>query len=76
MDRGEFWRRRDHRQTTEHTREGPDVFPRASLSDGAGVDGGGHVAEGKDRRNKSEMEVRLYRVGEECISEVRDVLVI
>ena len=46
------------------TREGPDVFSGASLSDSPGVDGGSHGAEGKDKRDKSGMRLRLYRVGE------------
>ena len=53
------------------TREGPDVFSGASLSDSPGVDGGSHGAEGKGERNESGKEVRLYTVGE-CISEIRD----
>jgi len=36
----------------EHTREGPDVFSGPSLSDRAGVDGGGHGAEGEGREEQ------------------------
>lgn len=48
------------------------MFSSTSLSDGTGVDGRSHGAEGKDERDKSEMGLRLYRVGEEYINEVRD----
>ena len=61
--------------TIEHTREGPDVFPGVSLSDRTSVDGGGHGAEGKDERNKSKTDVRLYRF-REYISEICDGWVI
>ena len=55
----------------EHTGQGPDMFPTASLSDGTGVDSGGHGAKGKDEEKKSKIEVRLYRVWE-YISEICD----
>jgi hypothetical protein len=45
--------RRGHQKTMERTREGPDVFPSTSLPNRTDVDGGGHGAEGKDKRNKS-----------------------
>ena len=48
MHRREIGRPRSHQGTMEHTGEGPDMFPAASLSDGSGVDGGGHGTEGKD----------------------------
>ena len=64
--------RQGHQQTTERTREGPDVFPRGSLPDRTGIEGGGHGAEGKDRRNKSKTGLRFYGV-EECISGIRNV---
>ena len=44
MDQCEIRGRRGHQQTAERTREGPDVFPRTSLSDRTGVDGGSHGA--------------------------------
>ena len=53
------------------TREGPDVLPRANLSDSPGVDGGSHGAQGKGERNKSGKEMRLYTIGE-CINEICD----
>ena len=58
-----------------HTRERPDASPGASLSDRTSVYGGGHGAEGKDERNKSKTEVRLYRFWE-YLSEICDGWVI
>lgn len=52
---GEIGRRQDYQQTVGHTREGPLVLSRTSLSDGTGIDDGSHGAEGKDGRSRREI---------------------
>lgn len=63
MHQYEIGRQRGRQKMGGHTREGPDVFSRTSLSDIASIDGGSHGVEGEDERDKSEMGLRFYRVG-------------
>ena len=49
------------------------MFSGASLSNGTSIDGGSHGARGKGENYKRDETSRLYRLGEECISEVRDL---
>ena len=46
------------------------MLSRTSLSDGTGVDGGSHGAEGKDGRSRREIELRPYKVGEGRIADI------
>lgn len=39
------------------------MFPRTGLSDGAGVNGGSHGAEGRGGRSRNEIGLGLYRFG-------------